>query len=168
MEQENNDKTLLAEFSEFVDSFKSTQLATVDENGIPHASYAPVLRKEHCFYIYVSSLARHTKNLKSASQTALLFVEDESSTSEIFARRSATFDCRVLAIPRDTPVGKSLVVDFYSRFGKIMNLLRDLPDFQFFKLKPTSAVYVKGFGKAFTIEGDNLNLMVQIGLKDKN
>jgi putative heme iron utilization protein len=167
MEQEKNDNNLLAEFSEFIDSFKSTQLATVDENGLPHASYAPVLRKEHCFYIYVSGLARHTRNLESASRTALLFVEDESSTSEIFARRRATFDCRVLAIPRDTPTWKSLIVDFYSRFGTIMNLLRDLPDFQFFKLKPISAIYVKGFGKTFTIGGNDLDLMVQVVSKDK-
>ena len=168
MEQEKNDNNLLAEFSEFIDSFKSTQLATVDENGIPHASYAPVLRKKHCFYIYVSGLAKHTRNLESASRTALLFLEDESSTSEIFARQRATFDCSVLAIPRNTSAWKSLVVDFYSRFGNIMNLLRDLPDFQFFKLKPISAIYVKGFGKAFNIGQEELDLMVEIVPKDKN
>lgn len=159
MSEEDDRIQLMNEFYMFIDSFKSTQLATTDKNGVPHASYAPVLRKGNRFYVYVSGLARHTNNLESSSHASLLFVENESLASEIFARKRVSFDCNVSVVSKETTEWNRLIEGFAARFGAIMDVLRELPDFQFFELEAVSSNYVKGFGKAFTFSGKELESM---------
>ena len=50
-------------FRAFGDSFRSVQLATVDKQGRPEASYAPCICGSRHIYVFVSELSRHTTNL---------------------------------------------------------------------------------------------------------
>ena len=43
------------------------------------------------------------------------------------------------------------------KFGDIINILKSLRDFKMFCFSPVSGSYVKGFGKAYTIEGGALD-----------
>ncbi|WP_017318373.1 HugZ family pyridoxamine 5'-phosphate oxidase [Mastigocladopsis repens] len=152
-------ETALTAYQGFTDLFQSLIISTVSADNIPNASYAPfVIDESKNIYIYVSGLSTHTQNLYAVPKASVLFIEDESQTKQIFARRRLTFDCTASLVERDTELWNQIVDSFEARFGDIIQLLRDLPDFRIFKLKPTKGRFVIGFGAAYEVDPDNLNI----------
>ena len=150
-------------YENFPVQFGSIILSTVDAEGLPNASYTPfVMDEEKRIYIYVSGLATHTKNIYANPKVSVLFIEDESHTKQIFARRRLSFDCDSNLLTRDTPQWLEIVDKFQEKFGEIIEMLRSLPDFRIFQLTPTRGRFVVGFGAAYQISGDNLNQLTQI------
>jgi hypothetical protein len=152
-----------AEYENFTQEVQSVILSTVSESGKPNASYAPfVMDESKNIYIYVSGLSTHTQNMYVNAQTSVLFIEDESQTKQIFARRRLTFDCTATFVERETEEWGLVVDQFQARFGEIIELFRNLPDFRIFKLTPSEGRFVIGFGAAYKISGDNLNQLQHI------
>lgn len=142
-----------------IGNMRSLQLSTVGENGVPHCGYTPYLHREPCcFYIFVSQLAAHTRNLLTNKMVAVMIMEDESSTSQIFARVRVHYLCEANPIAADSPEYALVLDDFQQRHGKMVGLLRQLPDFVLFQLQPINGQFVMGFGKAYTLAGDNLTV----------
>ncbi|KYC40682.1 pyridoxamine 5-phosphate oxidase [Scytonema hofmannii PCC 7110] len=146
-------ETALTAYQGFTDQFLSVAIATVSTDGIPNASYAPFVFDENKnIYIYVSGLATHTQNLHAVPTVSVLFIEDESQTKQIFARRRLIFDCTATLIERDTDSWQQIVDRFEARFGDIIQMLRELPDFRIFKLTPNTGRFVIGFGAAYEVD----------------
>lgn len=164
---ESNPKTddaLTAEIVAFRDNFRSAILATVDSAGHPESSYAPcVIGDAGAFYVFVSLLARHTGNMLNQGVVSLMFIEEESSCSNLFARRRLVYQCSAEAITRDAESWSVVMTQFDERFGKFMQTLKALPDFQLLRLTPHSGSYVTGFGKAYRLAGDELRQVQAIG-----
>ncbi|MBR8837050.1 MAG: pyridoxamine 5'-phosphate oxidase family protein [Stigonema ocellatum SAG 48.90 = DSM 106950] len=153
-------ETALAAYQNFTDLFQSVILSTVSEDGIPNASYAPfVMDESKNIYIYVSGLSTHTQNLYSMPRVSVLFIEDESQTQQIFARRRLTFDCTPTVVDRDTELWNQIVHRFEARFGEIIQVFRDLPDFRIFQLIPSKGRFVIGFGAAYEVDPNNLSTL---------
>lgn len=145
-------------YQEFPDKFRSVVLSTASSDGVPQASYAPFLiDADKSIYIYISGLSAHTTNLKQTSRASVLLIEDEAETKEIFARRRLTYDCIAEVLPRDTGQWQALIGRFEQRFGHVVELMKDLPDFQLFRLQPQSGQFVIGFGAAYRVNASNLN-----------
>lgn len=148
---------LTGEILDFRSKFRSVILATVSSDGVPESSYAPyVSDEEHRLYIYVSGLARHTRNLLESGRAGLLFIEDEQSAGNIFARRLLSHSCIAESIPRDSSTWPQVLDRFTERFGKFVDTLRALPDFQLFRLTPSAGSYVRGFAQAYRFEGSGM------------
>jgi hypothetical protein len=142
-----------------IENMRSLQLSTVGEDGIPHCGYAPYLyRPPGSFYIFVSQLAAHTRNLLANRTVAIMIVADEQSTSQIFARTRVNYLCDATKIAPDRPDYTLVLDDYQERHGKMAALLRQLPDFVLFQLQPKSGQFVMGFGKAYALTGDNLSV----------
>lgn len=151
------DSTLIyTEYRAFLANFKTVLLASSSADNQPEASYAPYVAVGHDYYIYVSELATHTRNLLETGRCSLLFIEDEANTNNLFARRRLTFQCTATDIGRDSPAATAILDQFSESFGKFMQLLRTLPDFHLFRLSPQSGNYVAGFGKAYALSGEGL------------
>ncbi|CEJ44781.1 HugZ family pyridoxamine 5'-phosphate oxidase [Umezakia ovalisporum] len=152
-----------AEYETFTQGFKSVMISTVSQAGIPNASYAPcVIDDAKSIYIYVSGLATHTQNLHVNPHVSVLFIDDESQTQQIFARRRLNFDCTATLIERETQSWHEIVALFKERFGEIIHVLHDLPDFRIFRLTPHTGRFIIGFGTAYKITGDQLDTLVHI------
>jgi len=152
-----------AEYEKFPQEVESMIIATVNELGIPNASYTPfVVDDVKNIYIYVSGLSTHTKNIYANPYVSILFIEDESKTNQIFARRRLSFDCTATLIERETDKWNQIVEQFQGRFGDIIEMLRGLADFRIFQLVPSQGRFVIGFGAAYHISGDNLDKLTQI------
>lgn len=145
-----------AEYEVFPQNFDSLLMATVGSAGEPNASYAAYVRQGSDFYVYVSELAVHTRNLKEQGKVSVLFIEDEASSKNLFARRRVTYQCEARHVPRDTEEFTPVLDTFAGKFGALIGTLRDLKDFHLYRLHPLKATYVAGFAKAFVIEGDEL------------
>ncbi|MCH9675526.1 MAG: pyridoxamine 5'-phosphate oxidase family protein [Gammaproteobacteria bacterium] len=146
------------EAAQFLRERRSLIMATVDAEAMPEASYAPFVRTEdNAFYVYVSDLARHTRNLREQSRVSILLIEDEQSSAQLFARKRLTFQCDAHVVERETPKWTEVLDSFDKKFGQVMDMLRPLTDFHLWRLQPKSGRFVKGFAQAFRIEGATLD-----------
>lgn len=145
--------------AKLIEDMRSLQLSTVGADGVPHCGYTPYLyQASGSFYIFVSQLAAHTRNLLANKTVAIMIIADEQSTSQIFARARVNYLCDATRIVPDSQDYALVLDDYQQRHGKMAGLLRQLPDFVLFQLKPVSGQFVMGFGKAYTLTGDDLSV----------
>jgi heme iron utilization protein len=156
----NRSENAQAAYLNFIEAFESLILATVSAESFPNASYAPFVRDEaKNFYIYVSGLAIHTRNLLAVPRASILLIEDESNCDRIFARTRLSFECTATVVERESQNWNEIVDRFASRFGETIEPMRSLADFQVFQLTPHQGRFVRGFGAIYQIEGDDLDLL---------
>ncbi|MGA8260426.1 MAG: pyridoxamine 5'-phosphate oxidase family protein [Arenicellales bacterium] len=156
--QSLTDDELLAEIASLRDGQRSVILATTAPDGEPLASYAPYVRTtEGWFLVFLSSLARHCRDLLETRRASVLFIEPETEAPQVFARRRLTCRCTAVEIPRGSSGFDEGVTLLAERFGGIVDTLRALSDFRLFRLEPVSALYVRGFGQAFELKGTGLS-----------
>ena len=156
VKQERLQNRLGPEIQEFRDSRKTLQLATVDCEGKPNVSYAPFVLLDDGYYILISEIARHARNLLQNPDASLMLVEDEDTSKQLFARKRLTFDATAILVTRDEDKWGKAVAQMKERFGEIIDGLSSLEDFKLFRLKPIQGLFVKGFGQAFQVSGDDL------------
>lgn len=149
------------EIQAFRDQCQTLQLATLN-NGIPHVSYAPFAHTEQGYYILVSDIAQHGQNLKTAKSVSIMMIEDEASAKVIYARRRLSFDTTATLIDKTSATGQQALVALTERFGEIIDNLSQLGDFNLYQLTPEQGRYVKGFGKAFNVSGDDLLSLIHL------
>ncbi len=160
MNQAPNKKDLQIEAQTFQKSFESVHLATISADGKPHASYAPcVVDEAGATYIFISGLARHTQNLRNNPNASLLFLETEENSPNIFARQRLNLDCQASTISRSIEDWQHIINQFETKFGNIINLLKSLPDFQLFRFDVEGGSFVKGFGQAYALKGNDLQIL---------
>ncbi len=135
----------------FLNSCRSVILSTLDNDGLPHASYAPFIRDHKGrFHVYVSSLAKHATTLANG-QAGVMLIADESDTKQIFARNRLTFECTLEVLERDSATSSKTLTEFRQTYGPVIDMLTSLPDFILFRLTPSQGVYVTGFGQAYRV-----------------
>ena len=161
MAANNNDLTeVYRAYQELLTSQQSLTLATINQDGTPLVSYAPfIVTEEKQFYIFISQLAGHTANLQRGGQLSLMLIEDETAVTQIFARRRLIFQSSVESVPRDSPEGSQALDQYQARFGNMVKMLRSLPDFQLFKLSPSSGRLILGFGQAYDVGGPHFETL---------
>lgn len=146
-------------YTQLIEGMRSLQLSTIGEDGIPHCGYTPYLHQTpNSFYIFVSQLAAHTRNLLANKMIAIMIIADEQSSKEMFARTRVHYLCEAKQIAPDSPDYTIILDDYQKRHGKMAGLLRQLPDFTLFQLQPQSGQFVMGFGQAYTLTGDDLSI----------
>ena len=147
--------------AELRSSRRSVQLATLDATGQPHCGYAPFVFDQEAgdgaFVIFTSQLSMHTRDLLATRRAGVMLIADETEAEELFARTRASYDCKVEVIERDAERYESLLGTLQERQGKMIGLLKTLPDFVLFRLVPESGQFVMGFGQAYHLEGSALD-----------
>ena len=155
------------EFLALRDSSKAALLATLTDDQMPFASYAPLAWVDDSGYLYLSELAGHTRNLKRCPSISLLLMEDGARAANAFARRRITFAATVVVVEREDPLFTQVLAEFRHCFGKIMKMIEPLPDFHLFRLQLHSGRFVRGFGQAYELSGDHLDHLTHIGAGTK-
>ncbi|MFN3881274.1 MAG: heme utilization protein HutZ [Nitrincola lacisaponensis] len=157
----NNDsqalqQRLLPEIRAFRDTCQTLMMATLDQAANPNVSYAPFALQEDGYYVLISEIARHGQNLQQCNRVSIMLIEDEGQSRQIYARKRLTFDAMADEVPRDSADWERGIAALQQRQGEIVNNLSQLGDFHLFRLVPEKGLYVKGFGQAFTVSGDEL------------
>ena len=140
-----------------INNMKSVILSTVDKSSKPNASYAPSLFHNGSFYVYLSTLSKHSSNLMLNKKASLMIIEDESKAEKLFARKRITMDVDSTVVDRDIDEWNLIMDEMESKFGHSIKFLKDLTDFFLFSLKPQSGLLVYDFGRAFKLKGANLD-----------
>ncbi len=132
-----------------IDACQSLILSTCSDKGVPHISYAPFIHHEHRFYIALSTISRHSSYIVHTPTVSILFIEDESHSSNIFARKRVTFDVSVKPIERGSIIFNGAMTLFEDKFGEMASIYKNMSDFQLFELTPVAGRAVFGFGQAY-------------------
>lgn len=156
VKQERLQGRLGPEIKEFRQERRTIQLATVDAEGRPNVSYAPYVQNQEGYFVLISQIARHARNLLENPNVSLMMIEDEDSSKQLFARKRLTFDAVATVVERDTEMWRQVVGQMKDRFGEIIDGLSQLEDFVLFNLKAEQGLFVKGFGQAYQVSGDDL------------
>ncbi|MDN3616492.1 heme utilization protein HutZ [Vibrio gallaecicus] len=156
VKQERLQGRLGPEIKEFRQERRTIQLATVDEEGRPNVSYAPFVQNQEGYFVLISKIARHARNLEANPQVSLMMIEDEENAKQLFARKRLTFDAVANVVERDSELWSQVVAQLGERFGEIIDGLSQLEDFVLFNLKAENGLFVKGFGQAYQVSGDDL------------
>ncbi len=151
------EKTAQQHFQKLKKHSQTIFLSTLDVSGKPNASYAPfVMDTQGSLYIFVSGLASHTRDLLANPVASVLLMQDEQDSRQIFSRQRVSYQCKVEVVS-DNETDYAMILDkFEKRFGNVVDLLRGLPDFILFRLRPYKGQFVMGFGKAYTLTGEGL------------
>ena len=150
------------EVESFLETFQTLVMASLTPEGSPHASTAPYVRVENDFYILISTVAQHGRNLLSSPTLSLLFVEDESQCLQPFARKRVTIEAVASEVRRDDDTYSIVIERLKANFDvDLVTSLTQMGDFHLFKLSPKSGSVVMGFGRAYRLD-ENLEIMTQI------
>ena len=151
-------KNISKEYFAFMKKAKNVYISSVDENTKPEISYSPcVVDDKKNVYILVSDLSKRTSSLVQGHNVSVMFIEPEDQCEEMYVRTRLIFECYTKQIERKTEKWNQQIPVFLEKFGDIINILKSLSDFKMFCFSPVSGSYVKGFGKAYTIEGGALD-----------
>jgi heme iron utilization protein len=150
------------EVESFLETFQTLIMASLTPEGEPHASTAPYVRMGNDFYILISTVAQHGRNLLKKQNVSLLFVEDESQCVQPFARKRVTIEATASEINREDDTCSAAIERFKAHFDpELVTSLSQMGDFHLFKLSPRSGSVVMGFGKAYRLN-ENLEVLKQI------
>ncbi|HDR1283331.1 heme utilization protein HutZ [Pasteurella multocida] len=150
------------EIQELKAQCKTVMLATVGEDGNPNVSYAPFAIHNGEYQVFISTIARHARNLQEVPKVSLMLIEDESQSRQIFARRRLSFDAVARVVERESEEWHSGVEALKARHGALMDELSRMKDFHLFSFKPSQGLFVKGFGQAFQVSNDDLVSFVHL------
>ncbi|WP_198304326.1 HugZ family protein [Arcobacter vandammei] len=140
----------------FLDDIKTVVLATVSSDGEPFASHSPFVRDEEGnFYVFISTSVQHSHNMYNTGKAHILFIEDESKTKHIYARRRLYFKAKAEKFDENDARTEEITQLFEARFGKEAALLREMPSSRIYKLIPRDGNFVIGFGAAYKLDETN-------------
>ena len=159
-------KKIYNEYVEFMNDAKCVYISSICEHkgGVaPEISYSPcIVDKDKNTYILVSTLTKRTESLLAERNVSLMFIEPEEQCEEIYVRTRLIFLCSTSLILRWNGVWWLKIPLFKEKFGDIIDTLTSLEDFKMFRFRPIRGTFVKGFGKAFTIEGKEMDQISHI------
>jgi heme iron utilization protein len=110
------------------------------------------------FYIHVSQLAIHTKNILSNPKVSLMICQSENQNTnpQSLARISLIGNATVL---KRNDENYTSVKQNYLAKNPSAEMLFNLGDFQIFKIEITEGRFVAGFAKTFNLSKKNLEFL---------
>lgn len=149
---------------DFIANIQTAIIGTLDKNNHPFSSYAPYIYDANRFYVYISDIATHAKNLQKNHKASLFFVEDESKTTNLFARKRISLQCDSMKIERASERFEEVLELFAQKFdASMVNTLKKMTDFNLYEFKVTYGEATFGFGKAYFIGGEHMDELIARG-----
>jgi putative heme iron utilization protein len=142
----------------FLENIQTAVIGSLNEAGHPFSSYAPYVYDNNHFYIYISDIATHSKNLKRSPHSSLFFIEDENKSDNLFARKRISLECEAAFIPRESARFEEILNLFEAKFdASMVQMLKKMLDFNLVEFEVKSGEATFGFGEAYIIGGENMN-----------
>jgi len=147
---------LRKEIDEFEAGFKSVVLGTVSKDGEIDVTYAPYTKYEGERYIFISEIGDHYDNLVHNTQKfEVMFLQDENEAASVLVRKRLRYNVTAEFQPRDEKFEAILDV-FEEKMGHGIKVVRKMEDFHLVKLNVIDGRFVKGFGQAFNLKGNEI------------
>ncbi len=145
-----------AEVLKILAEVTEASLGTVEADGRPYVSsvgvlYEPAqnsLEETGQIFLFLSALARHTRNLAQNPSISLLFsAREEKTPVHETARLTVQGEAALVANP---VWEQKLRTGYLQRFPR-SEIFLSLPDFRFYEVRVREIHWIGGFGKAKTL-----------------
>jgi len=146
--------------SELFEPYQSVVLGTQGNNDYPFSSYAPFYYDGEKVYIFISNIATHAKNIQETLKCSAFFIEDESKSKQIFARKRISLQCDVTSIAKDDASFEPIMAAFVKKQGSTLTMLMGMSDFNLYALTPIYGEATFGFGEAYNVGGEKMNQLI--------
>ena len=140
----------------------NSMIISVNEDDVTDIGYAPYIFYENYYYIFVSELSTHVKLLLKQKVGTFMIINDETNSQNIWARIRLKFSAKIEVIIRDSEDFGIICEKIRYKHGKTMNLIKQFSDFHLIKIIPSRGTFISGFGNAFNLEGQYLNVINKI------
>ena len=148
----------------FLENIQSVLLSTVDKECEPFVSYSPYVEDEEGnFYVFISTAVKHSHNMNATKKAHIMFLEDESTTEHIYARRRMYFKADAQKFEENDERDEKIHEFFKTRFADKVSFFSMMKDSRFYKLTPKEGNFVLGFGGAYKISDDRKTLTLNDG-----
>lgn len=146
----------------FIQAIQTAIIGSLDAKGDPFSSYTPYVYDQNRFYIYISDIATHAKNIQRNPHTSLFFVEDESKTENLFARKRLSLQGDSQKIARGSERFEAVMELFSKKFdAKMVATLKQMSDFNLYEFNVQYGEATFGFGKSYFIGGKNMDELIE-------
>ena len=158
--------TDIQRFDEVIDALLSQQriasLATVDKEGLPHASMVPfaVLSAHGSLLIHISGMSPHFAYLQNQPHAGLLITQAEMVGAEVHALPRMSIQGMASFVNRSDAEHANVRNAYLKRFPEVA-FMTDLPDFAFVKITPVAGRVIAGFGAAKKLDQASLVAALQ-------
>lgn len=159
---DDNFARLNTEIDNFINSFKSVFISSLNNNEHCVASYAPFVRIKDEIFIMISEMAEHFISIKTnPSKVSLMFLQDEKEARTIFARKRISFQANATFIDERKDEIFSL---FEKKFQEesALGIIELFKDFHIIKFNLKKGRFVKGFGAAYDTQGLQVTKMPHV------
>jgi putative heme iron utilization protein len=137
-------------------------IISVNEDDVTDLGYAPYIFYENYYYIFVSELSTHVKLLLKKNVGTFMIINDETNSQNIWARIRLKFSAKIEVIIRESEDFGIICEKIRYKHGKTMNLIKQFSDFHLIKIIPSRGTFIFGFGNAYNLEGQYLNVINKI------
>ena len=137
-------------------------IISVNSDDIIDLGYAPYIFYENYYYIFVSELSTHVKLLLKQKVGTFMIINDETNSQNIWARIRLKFSAKIEVVIRHSEDFSIICEKIRYKHGKTMNLIKQFSDFHLIKIIPSRGTFISGFGNAFNLEGQYLNVINKI------
>jgi len=107
------------------------------------------------FYIHVSRLGKHTRDMETDPHVSLLFTEADNGRADPQTLARVSLQGKVEMVERNNPDYPRVKSLYLKRFPEAEKLF-SLGDFNLWRISPKGGRFVAGFGQAFNIVPDAL------------
>lgn len=135
---------------------RTAALGTLRE-GAPFVSLVLFAAAEDfsVFYLHISSLARHTRDLQTDPRVSLMIAETDDGLRDPQTLARLSLEGEAVEVPREDPEAQALQDLYLARHPQsVFNF--SLGDFALYRITPRRGRYVAGFGKIFNLGPDHL------------
>ena len=107
------------------------------------------------FIIHVSGLATHTADMQAHPRVSLLVMDEARADVSAQARARVSLQCEAQVLPREGAAYEQARTHYLARFPDSA-VTFELGDFRVVLLRPVAARLVAGFGRAYSLVGEQL------------
>lgn len=127
-------------------------LGTIDGDGYPYTSVVEVVFDgDDGFYLLLSDLAVHTRNLRRDERASLL-LREEAVDQEVLNHRRGSFLGRVIKVENREDEVRAKYLTAHPRAVNFV----DFSDFNFYRLAVDKVRFIAGFGQMGWVDGQAL------------
>ena len=106
------------------------------------------------YYVFISTAVMHSHNMNATKKAYIMFLQDESKASHIYARQRLSFRVDAEKFEEDDDRADEIFKLFDEKFKERVGFFSMMKDSRIYKMVPHNGSLVLGFGSAFKLDED--------------
>jgi putative heme iron utilization protein len=144
----------MTDLQTFIRTHRQATLAVSADNE-PFTAMVSYALHNSALLIHLSNLSPHKRLLLANPKCSLLIAEPDDGLAEVMSLARVTLNGSAIKLDKNTSNYEEAKTAFLTRLPT-SEVMFGLPDFDLFRIVPTSGRFIAGFGRAFVLSAEEL------------